>query len=30
MLEQCREIVRRFNTIYGEVLVEPQIMLPSN
>ena len=30
MLEQCREIVRRFNTTYGEVLVEPQIMLPSN
>ena len=30
MLEQCREIVRRFNSIYGEVLVEPQIMLPSN
>ena len=30
MLEQCREIVRRFNAIYGEVLVEPQIMLPSN
>lgn len=30
MLEQCREIVRRFNQIYGEVLVEPQIMLPSN
>ena len=30
MLEQCREIVRRFNTTYGEVLVEPQIMLPTN
>ena len=30
MLEQCREIVRRFNATYGEVLVEPQIMLPSN
>lgn len=30
MLEQCREIVRRFNSIYGEVLVEPQIMLPDN
>ncbi|MGP1465775.1 MAG: tryptophan--tRNA ligase [Prevotella koreensis] len=30
MLEQCREIVRRFNTIYGDVLVEPQIMLPAN
>jgi len=30
MLEQCREIVRRFNQTYGEVLVEPQIMLPEN
>ena len=31
MLEQCREIVRRFNYIYGkEVLVEPEIYLPSN
>ena len=30
MLEQCREIVRRFNATYGEVLVEPNIMLPSN
>ena len=30
MLEQCREIVRRFNATYGDVLVEPQIMLPDN
>ncbi len=30
MLEQTREIVRRFNGIYGETLVEPQIMLPEN
>ena len=30
MLEQTREIVKRFNNIYGEVLVEPKIMLPSN
>ncbi len=30
MLEQTREIVKRFNNIYGEVLVEPQIMLPTN
>ncbi len=30
MLEQAREIVRRFNHLYGEVLVEPEIMLPSN
>lgn len=30
MLEQATEIVRRFNHIYGETLVEPSIMLPSN
>ena len=30
MLEQSREIVRRFNNIYGETLVEPKIMLPTN
>ena len=30
MLEQCREIVRRFNYIYGETLVEPEILLPDN
>ena len=30
MLEQCREIVRRFNNIYGDTLVEPEILLPSN
>lgn len=30
MLEQCREIVHRFNSIYGEILVEPNIMLPQN
>lgn len=30
MLEQTVEIVRRFNGIYGETLVEPQILLPSN
>ena len=28
MIEQAREIVRRFNMTYGEVLVEPKIMLP--
>lgn len=28
MLEQTREIVKRFNSIYGETLVEPKIMLP--
>ena len=30
MLEQTREIVKRFNNIYGDVLVEPKIMLPTN
>ena len=30
MLEQAREIVRKFNTTYGEVLVEPQALLPDN
>lgn len=30
MLEQAREIVRKFNSVYGEVLVEPEIMLPEN
>lgn len=30
MLEQCVEIVRRFNNTYGETLVEPKILLPEN
>ena len=30
MLEQTREIVRKFNATYGETLVEPEIMLPEN
>jgi tryptophanyl-tRNA synthetase len=30
MIEQATEIVRRFNYIYGDTLVEPQIMLPNN
>ena len=30
MLEQCREIVHKFNSVYGETLVEPKIVLPSN
>ena len=30
MLEITRELVRRFNSTYGEVLVEPDIMLPEN
>ena len=28
MIEQCREIVRKFNATYGEVLVEPQALIP--
>ena len=27
LIEQCREIVRKFNSIYGEVLVEPEAVL---
>ena len=27
LLEQCREIVRKFNSIYGETLIEPQQLL---
>lgn len=30
MIEQTREIVHRFNSIYGDTLVEPEIMLPTN
>lgn len=30
MLEQCREIVHKFNSLYGETLVEPEILLPKN
>lgn len=30
MLEQAREIVRKFNSVYGETLVEPEILLPDN
>ena len=30
MLEQAVEIVRRFNNVYGETLVEPSILLPEN
>ena len=29
LIEQCREIVRKFNKIYGDVLVEPQAILSS-
>ena len=30
MLEQCKEIVHKFNSVYGDTLVDPQILLPSN
>ena len=30
MVEQTREIVRKFNSTYGETLVEPEILLPTN
>ena len=30
MIEVTRELVRRFNQTYGDVLVEPEIMLPEN
>lgn len=30
MIEQTREIVRKFNSVYGETLVEPEILLPDN
>lgn len=30
MLEQCREIVRKFNDVYGETLTLPEIVLPKN
>lgn len=30
MLEQTKEIVRKFNSVYNEVLVEPDILLPDN
>ncbi len=30
MIEQAREIVRKFNSVYGDVLVEPEILLPDN
>ena len=30
MIEQCREIVRKFNSVYGPTLVEPEILLPEN
>ena len=30
MIEQTQEIVHKFNTVYGEALVQPKIMLPEN
>ena len=30
MLEQTKEIVRKFNSIYDDVLVEPEVLLPDN
>ncbi len=30
MVEQTREIVHKFNAVYGETLVEPEILLPDN
>ena len=30
MIEQTREIVRKFNSVYSEVLVEPEVLLPDN
>ena len=30
MIEQTREIVHKFNSVYGETLVEPEILLPDN
>ena len=30
MLEQCKEIVHKFNSVYGETLTEPEIILPEN
>ncbi len=29
LIEQCREIVRKFNSIYGEILIEPEAILSS-
>lgn len=30
MLEQTKEIVRKFNSVYGDTLIEPEILLPEN
>ena len=30
MIEQTKEIVRKFNSVYGDTLIEPEVLLPSN
>ena len=30
MIEQCKEIVHKFNSVYGEALTDPEILLPDN
>ena len=30
MIEQCREIVHKFNSVYGETLVMPKALIPEN
>ena len=30
MIEQTKEIVRKFNAVYGDTLVEPEVLLPDN
>ena len=30
MVEQCKEIVHKFNSVYGETLTDPKIVLPDN
>ena len=30
MVEQCKEIVHKFNSVYGETLTDPQIVLPDH
>ena len=30
MIEQCKEIVHKFNSVYGETLTDPRIVLPDN
>ena len=30
MVEQCKEIVHKFNSVYGEILTDPKIVLPDN